>query len=419
MITLTPRSDSLLTYFRTVFLPKYETTWSKHTEHAYAGAVRKLCSFTKCDVPIHEVSTQMVDRFASWLITTGISAEHARKSAAYVLKIVKDARPDTPKQAALQPTKTPADRTDCGPDMPKSLWRFLHDVYAPHRLEITVRTTEQYGFACRSLERFHGRTLLVSELTDELILPWLLARSREVSKRSLKRERGDLLTLWRWATKHRDATGRRYCETPPIDIPTIKVPLRNPVAWRVEELRAMLASCRRLKGQMRKTGISKADWWSSFLLFLYWTGARLTAALSVRSSDVDLDGGWVRLDAESSKTNHEQILRLHEEAVAAISTHFNRGRELVWPYPYNSRQCWPQLKRILADAGLPADRYRMFHSFRRTNYTFCVKFGDRDIARDQLGHKSDLRAFYEDRTQIERSTAADVLPRLDGPHNRE
>lgn len=291
-------------------------------------------------------------------------------------------------------------------DVPRNLTGFLLGVYAPHRLSVSGKTIDQYGYAVRSLEKYASRPLAIGDLSDDLILSWLRSRLADVSPKTVKRERGDVLTIWRWAAAH------GYCDTPPGDIPTIRVPHKLPVAWTVDEFERVVSTCRGLTGEMRGTGINRSAWWSSLMIFLYWSGARITAALEVRSLDVNMERRLVILRAETAKTGVEQALHLHDQAVAAIAGHYDPARELVWPYPYNSRRRWIHLKAILRDAHLPCDRYRMFHCIRRTTYTMAVKFGSRAIAQRQLGHRTDMSRYYEDPTQIDQQQAADVLPTL-------
>lgn len=295
-----------------------------------------------------------------------------------------------------------------------SAW--LGSVYAPHRLGISPLTVTQYGYACTSLENFCGRPVAVAELTDDLVLRWLQQRLQEVSPNTVKRERRTILTLWRWASRH------GYNSTPPIDIPMIHVPRMPVVTWELADVERVVVACRAQRGEMRGTGISRAAWWSSLILFLHWVAPRIRAALAVSPADLDLERRSVLLRADVAKNGEMQLLAVADQALAAIAGHYCPHRKYVWPYPYNFRQLWPQLKRILQTAGLAHDRYHMFHCFRRTCYTQIVKFSSRDIAQRQLGHRSDMSRFYEDRSKLNDQQAAHVLPelrlRIDDPQKR-
>ena len=111
---------------------------------------------------------------------------------------------------------------------------YVETMYAPGRLNLSPKTVEQYTIAARSLQRFHTETVLVESLCDELVLPWLNARLKQVSPRTVKRERGDLLTVWRWANR------KGHCPTGPIDIPHIRCVRKLPAYWRVDELEKLI-----------------------------------------------------------------------------------------------------------------------------------------------------------------------------------
>lgn len=286
-----------------------------------------------------------------------------------------------------------------------SVCDFLRRVYVPARLTLRDKTVDQYDRACRSLERFHGRAILVLELSETLVLGWLQQRLREVSQRTVKRERDDLLTIWRYAVR------KGFCANHPLDIPTIHVPRKLPVAWSVTEFERLLAVTQRLQGAIRGTGIAKADWWFSLMLFLYDSGARIGAALALKPSQLNLEQGYALLAAETAKTDTEQAVRLSEQTVAAIRRHYNLERRHVWPWPYNRATKWHTLTRLLCRAGLPSDRYHKFHCLRKTCYTFTCKHASREAAGRQLGHRTDLSAVYADPRHLAVPQAADVLPR--------
>ncbi len=280
----------------------------------------------------------------------------------------------------------------------------LIGLYALHHPSLDAKSLAQYGYATKSLERFYGYFLRACDFDDDLILPWLSHRLCEVAAKTVKRERGDLLTLWRFAYR------KGLASNPPIDIPTVKVQRINPTSWIVEEYARLLAACREMDGEIRGTGIRRSVWWESLATFLYHIGCRIGAAMAVRTADVNLVRRFVILRADAAKTKVEQVLVLHPQVVAALSRLWSADREMVWPYPYSYRRIWEQYKGLLSKAGLPTDRSSMFQRTRRTTYTLCVKFGSKEIAGRQLGHKTDMSRFYLDETQLHATQAADLLP---------
>ena len=263
-----------------------------------------------------------------------------------------------------------------------------------------------YGRSVGSLESHYGYELRACDFADDVILPWLSWRLGTASAKTVKRERGDLLTLWRFAFK------QGLCQNPPIDVPTVKIPRRSPNSWTVEEYQRIVAVCDLLQGDMRGLPISKAMWWRTLVTFLYWIGCRIGAALAVTPSDVNLDRRLVRLAADDAKTDLEQVLLLSPQAADTLRTMLAFGRPTIWEYPYSRRHIWEEYKAILALAGLPNDRSHMFQKTRRTTYTQCVKHGSKEIASKQLGHKTDMSRFYLDESQLDITQAANLLPQL-------
>ena len=156
----------------------------------------------------------------------------------------------------------------------------------------------------------------------------------------------------------------------------------------------------------------RSAWWRSLVLFLYDTGARLSAALAVRPSDLSMANRCVVLSGETAKTRLEQVVNLSDQTIAAVAGHYEATRNAVWPWPYNRRLIWVRLKRVLCEAGLPADRDRMFHCFRRTTATLSAANGSIDVARRQLGHTSEaMTRLYVNESALQQTQAVDVLPR--------
>ena len=283
---------------------------------------------------------------------------------------------------------------------------FIRYVYAPHHLGITDGTIDGYCFAARLWQQWAGQSILPQEFSEDLLLRWLAARLKESAPKTVKGNRAAMLAVWRWAADS------GHCDRAPKKVPTVKVPRKKPVCWRPEEAAKAITQAYQLTGTIRGTSISKADWWGSLLTFLYWVGARVGAAIAVKTSDVDLSRGIVILRGEDAKTDEEQVLRVHQQAVDAISKHCDAQREFVWPWPYHPRQLWTDLETILVAAGLPKDRRSKFHRWRKTTYTMCAKAGGIAVAGKQLGHKTDMSAYYLDPSMLDDVQAADLMPVL-------
>lgn len=280
----------------------------------------------------------------------------------------------------------------------------LVDLYSRHHPSLDSASLKLYGYAVGSLEKHYGYSLRACDFSEDLILPWLSARLAQRSAKTVKRERGDLLTLWRFAFK------RGLCRESPFDIPAVKVPMRTPNSWTPGEYAMIVDSCRKLTGTVKGTAIPRSLWWHTITTFLYWVGCRIGAAVAIEPSDVNLSRRTVRLRSDAAKTDFEQVLALHPMACQSIEEMMAFRQPHVWPTGVSHRRLWEQYKVILTSAGLPHDRSCMFQRTRRTTYTLCVKFGSKELASKQLGHKTDMSRFYLDTTQLGQQSAADVMP---------
>jgi integrase len=287
-----------------------------------------------------------------------------------------------------------------------SLAAFVRGTYAARHLGIAPATIDVYCYAVRSLEKFAGRRLSLADLNDDLLYAWLSQRLGEVSVRTVRRERGDLLTVWRWAADN------GFCLSKPGRIAAPKQHRREPVAWTVEEMRRLVAACDQLTGRSRTTGIAWSAWARSLILTCYYTGARIGALMQVRPADIDLDKATITLRPETQKPRREGILRLPPVAVEAIRAICDPARSLVWRLHRSKRSPRHHLTRLLKAAGLTVDRYHAFHCLRKTCYTHTAIAAGLAVASRQLGHRSDLSSVYLDRSQLPEPQAADVLPRL-------
>lgn len=280
--------------------------------------------------------------------------------------------------------------------------------YVASRLTLSRTSADQLAYTCASLSKFHGREIRVDELSPPLVLPWLRDRVQTRARRTAKGDRGNLLTLWRWGY------AQGYVTMRPEGIPTIPVPKRLPAYWQPTELEALITACRAWGGEMRGTGILRAHWWSSFVLSAFCTGARLSALLAVQPAACSLAERRLTLRAESAKTGIEQVCNLTDQAVAAIAAHYESTRDRVWPWPYRRAQLFTDLAKLLRRAGLPCDRYRKFHCFRRTCATLTTQAAGIAVAQSALGHTSEaMTRNYVHPDAMPQQHAADVLPRLD------
>ena len=303
----------------------------------------------------------------------------------------------------------------------QTLSEYLRNVYVPRRLTLKFRSVAQIEVSVRSLVRFAKRTARLHEvrldqLTNDLVCCWLSARLKTLSKATVKRDRVNVLAIWR------DAMARGLCRRTVIDVPVIRVPRKVPRAVAVADLEKVLTAAAgfvpKRRRKMPACG-SWANWWVALLLALYDSGARINALLSVRVSDVDLDGLTITLRGESAKTDLEQVLPISAQTAAAIAKVISGmmsggvgrptpsamsggvGRptpsatrptlsatRLLFDFPCARRAIWRKFKALAVTAGVDLLSGQAFHSIRKTNATLTTAFCSVEQAALTMGHTS-------------------------------
>ncbi len=296
------------------------------------------------------------------------------------------------------------------PSDQQTLLQFLTDEFAPEQLNLGELAEEQLVIAVRRLNAHLGRQVLPGELSKSMILTWLKSLANKgQAPATINGKRAAILQIWQAAHSAKKAPEppRKY------EIPLKRSPRRLPNSWTVAQMSSILDGCSRLRGTFKLSGITKADFLTSLVLFDYDTGTRLTASLQVRTEDLNLDTGTVYLRWEAAKTGIEQVHWLSEETLTAIRKHWDPQREFVWPFGPNKHSLWDALREVLKGAGLPSDRRSMFHRFRRTTATILTGRAGIAAASAALGHTSEaMTRKYVDPTNLPTSKAIDILPRL-------
>jgi integrase len=290
------------------------------------------------------------------------------------------------------------------------LW-YLRAHYAPKRLNLSPDAEEQLAVAVRRLSAYAGHPVVPRELSKDLLIRWLksLADAGQAAA-TINGKRAAILSLWEAA--HEDGTA------PPMpkrkEIPIKRKPRRLPNSWTVPQMQAIINSCRSVDGIFRFSGILRADFLESLVLFEYETGSRLAAALRVQPQDLNFVTKTVYLRWESAKTGIEQVHWLSDGTLEAIKKIWDPNRSYIWPWGSNRNCLWDALKRVLRHAGLRSDRRSMFHRFRRTTATLLTGKLGLSAASAALGHTSEetTRRSYVDPTNLPGARLVDHLPPL-------
>ena len=157
-----------------------------------------------------------------------------------------------------------------------------------------------------------------------------------------------LVSLWRLAR----------CKRLPVpdgmeDFDFLRVPLKTPTAWLPDEMDRLLQSCLLARGRIG--GIDAATWWVSFVLVLYDTGLRLSAAFAIRVDEVDFQNHMLRVPAERMKNRCEQYFRLSEQTLAAPASFAEDAEGATVPVAAEGSQLAVRSVAVHSGAGRAAD----------------------------------------------------------------
>jgi site-specific recombinase XerD len=409
--TNSPDRPTLAEYFENVFLPEKLSDTTINLVYQYRTAINAFCEYTGRNILVADVTESMVDAFEPWCRANGKDS-NAGKYRRHIAAVMRMARPGQfdPKPAGPPRGINPA--LDEG-----TLWHFFQTVYRPQRHAASPGgTIEDFESVIRCFYRFVERAVLVTDFSNELIAAYMEhLRGRDRTRATVNKHRRVLLALWRFAKRR-----KLLAEYPDVD------PLRDlrriPTAWWPDEMFRIVKSGAEHPGTITcdAGNIPAGAFWEALLRTAYNTGARVSALLTVRRDDVDLDSGFVRIDAERQKHRTDGLYKLLPETLTAIRAIWKPRRDLLFPWPYDQgvRQ-WKCLnthyRRILARAGLSSGRKDLFHKLRRTTATLVTAASGIEVACRLLGHSSiQVTQGYVDPSKLPNVYAADVLPRLTG-----
>lgn len=254
----------------------------------------------------------------------------------------------------------------------------------------------------------------VDEVQDSDITSWLVALLDEGLKpRSLARKLSALRGMYKYLAQNKMAatnpTGR-------VDIP--RFGRRIPRVMTLDDVEALLAA------PQGTTPEGQRD--RAMLELLYATGLRVSELVKLRQREVDLRGGWVRVD--EGKGGKQRIVPIGEVAREVVDAYVGDGRPRLLrkkggpgstPLLFVTRRgagmtrqaFWKNLKRYAESAGLDPDSISP-HKLRHSFATHLLERGaDLRIVQALLGH-ADIST-----TQIYTHVAQERLKRLHAEHH--
>lgn len=216
----------------------------------------------------------------------------------------------------------------------------------------------QFRWAIRAVEKWHGSTLYIDELTASVINEYLAATRETLSPQTRTSRRNMLLRLWRHAATNASLSTRPAAPNRD-EIARVRKRQKSPQAWSQEEVKQLLATADQLTGQYRG-GIDKRLYWRAYLLSAWSTGLRRCDLMDLQIDDIPSSG---RVAILQQKTGRHVVSQFNQEALTAIRLLVGQHRKSrVFPL-WCLLRCWRKIaKRIIRDAGIGGSIGRLRHS---------------------------------------------------------
>lgn len=265
------------------------------------------------------------------------------------------------------------------------------------------------------------RELLITDLSDALLsgaMAWRVGQGRknETANKLLR----SIAAIWNLAVEEGLLERPTKCKPYP-EIHHV------PICWSQAELARLIEAAETDREWV--AGVRRSTIYAALIWLLYNTGSRIDAIMQTPDSaeHLSLDEKWILIKGEVQKGKKDQRFDLMPETINALrrllaETEHAYGETgptifAAWPYDRTEKtDGWPALtgglKKILARAGLPTDRKRLFHCVRKTCLTF-VAANAGDSAAQAIGGHSDMSTTkrYLDPRFLKRPVVSEILPK--------
>jgi len=270
----------------------------------------------------------------------------------------------------------------------------------PYGVSRGYRDQLRYSVLILSTWLKHEATL--ADCSDDQLSLWVDFLRGKYSPDTARTQRGNVLTIWRWAfeTRLTDAEPRR--------VRRVRIPPRRPIAWTPIEVARLADEAGRMPGRWRGTKIRRGPNLRALVLADWSLGIRLGDLLRVRCASV-AESRVVEI--RQHKTGVPVVATLSEIAWLAIACTVadEPARDLVWPQADNTYQTWIRTLR----ARIPI-RPGSIKWIRRAAATAAEREHPGDGSR-VLGHlRADTARYYLDRSQLDRPIVVPALPDIGG-----
>jgi integrase len=236
-------------------------------------------------------------------------------------------------------------------------------------------------------------------------------RGKQPRPATVKKDLSHLSALWTHAAKKRmTRSDGTLIEHPDLPRGLVKVSLRPPKGYRLEEIDSLINAAKRRRGDI---GPVPAWWfWCTILQCAWQTAERIGGLLALRWRDVDLDARRVTFDGATRKGGTKTIVRsITPELARLLGKHRRGDDDLVWPWLEHRLpgSLWVSLQLLGRTAGVAVHG---FHAIRKSAGSYVAAAGG--DATEYLSHSdpSTTRQHYLVAEIVGGADPLDLLPAL-------
>jgi integrase len=295
--------------------------------------------------------------------------------------------------------------------------RELLSVYSA-RHGLKARTVTLFTATIDRFEAFLQRPATIDDFDDLALARFARWRAEDRHWRgrlprpaTVKKDISHLSALWSHSAKKRmTRSDGVLIEHPDLPRGLVKVSLRPPKGYRIEEIDALVKAA---KGRRGDIGPVPAWWWWTTILQAAWqTAERIGGLLALRWRDVDLDARRITYDGSGRKGGVKTIVRSITPELARLLAKGRRGDDdLVWPWAEHRSpgSLWVSLRVLGQKAGVAVHG---FHAIRKSSGSYVAAAGG--DATEYLSHSdpSTTRQHYLDAGIVGGADPLDLLPAL-------
>lgn len=273
------------------------------------------------------------------------------------------------------------------------------------------RTIKLYKTIIRHFDRFVrtqrggdvGRVIHLADANLVAYVSWRI--SNGIAKYTAEREAAKLFALWRVAAK----PPRCWIAPPSVKLPRSKVAPAK--AFLKQQLRTLFRDAHQT--QRVVGGLPGSIYWPACLGCIWDTSERINAVHNLHRSDIEIVRVWRftwkgYVTFRNRKGDGDDAVRVVRRSTAKALATLLELSDAECPFAIvKIGTIYKAYNKILADAGLPTDRWSKFHRLRKSHASYLKRAGG--DAAESLGHSSEAvtrRHYYDPRITGQKPAAA-------------